>query len=209
MYRPPAFREDRPEVLHEAIRTHPLGTLITSGCSGLMANVLPFSLRTGSDGDILCAHLAKANEQLQDLREQTPALVLFQGPQAYVSPSWYPTKKEHGKAVPTWNYVIVQVWSRPRVIDDDGWLLDQIGELTREHESRRADPWKVTDAPAPFVKAQLKGIAGLEMPISRIEGKWKVSQNQPERNRLGVVAALRSEGLNDLAELVADSANGH
>ena len=209
MYRPPAFREDRREVLHEAIRNHPLGTLITAGSSGLMANVIPFILRTGKDGDTLCAHLAKANGQLQDLRERTPALVLFQGPQAYVSPSWYPTKKEHGKAVPTWNYVIVQVRGAPKVIDDNDWLLHQIAELTNEHESQRAEPWKVTDAPAAFVTAQLKGIAGIEMPITRIEGKWKVSQNQPQRNRLSVVAALRSEGHTDLADLVEGNAGGH
>lgn len=204
MYSPPAFREDRPEVLREAIRAHPLGTLVTSGSSGLMANVLPFSVVSGSEGDVLRAHLAKANPQLLDLREQAPALVLFQGPQAYISPSSYPTKQEHGKVVPTWNYVIVQVWGTPTVIDDNDWLLGQIGELTEAHESKRAQPWKVADAPQPFVEAQLKGIVGLELPISRIEGKWKVSQNQPEQNQRGVIAALRSEGFDELADVVAD-----
>lgn len=204
MYRPPAFREDRPEVLREAIRAHPLGTLVTSGASGLMANVLPFSLVSGPDGEVLRAHLAKANQQLTDLREGAAALVLFQGPQGYISPNWYRTKQEHGKEVPTWNYVVVQVWGTPTVIDDDHWLLEQIDELTRAHESKRTEPWNVTDAPQPFVQAQLKGIVGMELPISRIEGKWKVSQNQPERNQRAVVAALRSEGFDDLAEKVAE-----
>lgn len=206
MYRPPAYREDRPEVLREAIRAHPLGTLVTSGSSGLIANVLPFSLHSGADGDVLRGHLAKANEQLADLREQAPTLVLFQGPQAYVSPSWYPTKQEHGRVVPTWNYVVVQVRGTPAIIEDEDWLLAQINELTNLHEEKRADPWRVTDAPRSFVQAQLKGIAGLEVPISRLEGKWKVSQNQPERNQQGVVAGLRSEGLDDVAELVAGRA---
>ncbi len=204
MYRPPAFREDRPEVLRDAIRAHPLGTLITSGTSGLMANVLPFSIVSKAEGDVLRAHLSKANQQLLDLREQAPTLVLFQGPQAYISPSSYPTKQEHGKVVPTWNYVIVQVWGTPNVIDGHGWLRGQIDELTEAHESKRAEPWKVTDAPAPFVDAQLKGIVGLEVPVRRIEGKWKVSQNQPEENQRGVIAALRSEGFDGLADAVAD-----
>lgn len=180
------------------------GTLVTCGASGLMANVLPFSLVSGPDGDVLRAHLAKANQQLTDLREGAPTLVLFQGPHGYISPNWYPTKQEHGKEVPTWNYVVVQVWGTPTVIDDDHWLLEQIDELTRAHESNRAEPWNVTDAPQPFVQAQLKGIVGLELPISRIEGKWKVSQNQPERNQRAVIAALRSEGFDDLADEVAE-----
>jgi transcriptional regulator len=169
-----------------------------------MANVLPFSIASGSEGDVLRAHLAKANQQLLDLREQAPTLVLFQGPQAYISPSSYPTKQEHGKVVPTWNYVVVQVWGTPKIIDDDNWLLEQIGELTEAHESKRADPWKVTDAPEPFVEAQLKGVIGLQLPISRIEGKWKLSQNQPEQNQRGVIAALRSEGFDELADEVAN-----
>lgn len=207
MYRPPAFQEDRPDVLRQAIRVNPLGALITSGSSGLIANVLPFSLACGPDGDILRAHIAKANEQLSDLREQAPALILFQGPQAYVSPSWYSTKKEHGRVVPTWNYVIVQVWGTPTVIDDAAWVLAQITELTSMQESNRAEPWKVTDAPEPFVEAQLKGIVGLEVPVARMAGKWKVSQNQPEQNKAGVVAGLRSEGFDDLAEIVSERAN--
>lgn len=206
MYRPPAFREDRPEILREAIRAHPLGTLVTAGSGGLMANMLPFSLRESQSGDVLRAHLAKANEQIAELREGTPALIVFQGPHSYVSPSWYPTKKEHGKAVPTWNYVIVQARGVPRIIDDTDWLKQQLVELTSAHEEGRSEPWSVDDAPASYLEAQLKGIVGLEIAVNRLEGKWKVSQNQPEPNRQGVVAGLRSEGQEALAEIVEQRA---
>jgi transcriptional regulator len=118
MYTPPAFREDRPEVLRELIRSHPLATLVTGGSGGLIANLVPFVLAKTSEGEVLRAHMARANEQFSSLREGAEALAVFQGPQAYISPSWYATKKEHGKVVPTWNYVVVQVWGRPQVIED-------------------------------------------------------------------------------------------
>jgi len=194
MYRPPAFREDRPELLHAAIRAHPLATLVTHGASGLAANLVPFTLVPGEDGpDLLRAHLARANPQLADLRAGGEALVIFQGPQAYVTPSWYPSKREHGKVVPTWNYILVQAHGRPRVIDDADWLRTQIDALTKLQEAGRADPWAVTDAPPDYVAAQLKGIAGVEIAVERIEGKWKASQNQPAANREGVVAGLRAQ----------------
>jgi transcriptional regulator len=207
MYRPPAFREDRLDILREAIRMHPLATLITSGSSGLIANVVPFSLRTGPDGDVLCAHLAKANEQIADLSEQTAALIMFQGPQAYMTPSWYPTKQEHGRVVPTWNYVIVQAWGLPRVIDDREWIHDQLTELTAANESKRVEPWSIEDAPKDFIEAQMKGIVGLEIPIDRLEGKWKASQNQPIPNRIGVAQGLKDDGHRALATEVITRAS--
>ena len=194
MYRPPAFREDRPEFLHAAIRAHPLATLVTHGASGLSANLVPFTLATRPGApDMLRAHLARGNPQLAELRQGAEALVIFQGPQAYVSPSWYPSKQEHGKVVPTWNYIVVQAWGRPRVIDDAEWLLAQIGDLTTEQEAARPAPWAVEDAPADFVAGQLKGIAGVEIPVDRIAGKWKASQNQSAANRAGVVTGLTEE----------------
>lgn len=194
MYRPPAFREDRPELLHAAIRAHPLATLVTHGPSGLTANLVPFTLVPGEGGpDLLRAHLAKANPQLADLRAGGEALVIFQGPQAYVTPAWYPSKQEHGKVVPTWNYILVQAHGRPHVIEDAAWLRAQIDALTTLQEGSRADPWAVTDAPADYVAAQLKGIAGVEIAIERIAGKWKASQNQPAANHEGVVAGLREQ----------------
>lgn len=203
MYTPPAFRENRPEVLREAIRAYPLGTLITGGPSGLIANVLPFSLQTAPEGDVLHAHLAKANDQIDDLRQGSPALVVFQGPQAYVSPSWYPTKHEHGRVVPTWNYVIVQITGIPVIVDDATWLRNQIEQLTAAHEHGRIAPWSVSDAPESFVAGQMKGIVGLEIAVSRMEGKWKTSQNQPVENRIGVEQGLRADGFTDLARYVA------
>ncbi|MES3110455.1 FMN-binding negative transcriptional regulator [Sphingomonas aurantiaca] len=208
MYRPPAFREDRPDILYEVIRTHPLATLVTYGTSGLMANVVPFTLHVDPATAVLRAHLARANEQVDHLLEGSPILVIFQGPQAYISPSWYATKREHGKVVPTWNYVIVQVRGTPVVIDGRDWLRDQIDELTAIHERGRADPWSLEDAPADFVAGQMKGIIGVEIPIERIEGKWKVSQNQPIPNRIGVERGLRSDGRADMADEVTVRPNG-
>jgi transcriptional regulator len=207
MYRLPAFREDRVAVLCDATRAHPLGLLITAGPAGVMANSVPFTIAQRPAGDVLCAHLANANEQVPDLRTGKPVLVVFQGPQAYVTPSWYASKREHGKVVPTWNYVVVQARGTPRVIDDPEWLVQQIGELTDAHEASRPNPWAVEDAPAPFLQAQLKGIVGLEIPVERLEGKWKASQNQAEMDRAAVAAGLCDEGHAELAALVAAGPN--
>lgn len=193
MYRPPAFREDRPEVLRDAIHRHPLATLVTYGTDGLQANLLPFIIAAGAGGgDVLRGHLAKANGQLRDLASGLEALVIFQGPEAYISPSWYATKRQHGRVVPTWNYVVVQARGSAKLIDDPAWLLAHVQELTGEHERGRKKPWAVTDAPVSFVSSMLKGIVGIEISISHIEGKWKVSQNQPAENRDGVVEGLRA-----------------
>ncbi len=204
MYRPPHFREDRPEVLHALMRAHPLATLVTAGAGGLMANLLPFTLaETGGKGT-LRAHLAKANPQLEALRDGAQALVIFQGPDAYISPAWYPAKAEHGKVVPTWNYAVVQARGTPRVIDDPDWLRALVETLTTTHEATRPTPWQVGDAPEPFIAAMLNGIAGLEIPIDSLEGKWKVSQNRAAADRQGVVAGLRQEGGDEaMARLVA------
>lgn len=202
MYTPAAFREDRPEVLRRLIRSHPLATLVTGGANGLIANLVPFVLTTTADGDVLRAHMAKANDQLASLREGGEALVIFQGPEAYISPAWYPSKQEHGKVVPTWNFVVVQAWGTPVVIDDPAWLRAQIHDLTTLQEGGRDDPWAVADAPADYIDAQVRAIAGLEIPVSRIEGKWKASQNQPQANRHGVVKGLRESASDAMADIV-------
>ena len=206
MYRPPHFREDRLDILHALIRAHPLAMLVTTGESGLTANLIPFLIDPDrSDKGLLRAHLARANDQLRQLENGAEAMVLFQGPEAYITPSWYASKREHGKVVPTWNYVTVHAWGVPRVIDDAAWLRQQIGELTQMQESVRAEPWAVEDAPEAFVASQIKGIVGLEIPISRIEGKWKVSQNRPSADRAGVIDGLRADAQDgdSMAELVA------
>jgi transcriptional regulator len=204
MYRPPAFREDRQETLHDLIDAHRLGTIVTHGPEGLVANLIPFTLdRTQGERGVLRAHMAKGNDQFASLASGAETLVIFQGPEAYITPGWYPSKQEHGKVVPTWNYAVVQAWGRPTVIDDADWLLAQISELTHTQEAQRAEPWAVADAPPTYVASQLKGIFGIEIPIERIEGKWKVSQNRPEGDRVGVASGLALEGEAVMAELVA------
>lgn len=207
MYQPPHHREERLEVQQALIRAHPLGTLVTLGPNGLEANAIPFVLdATRGPLGTLKAHLARANPQWRSFDPAVEALVVFQGVESYITPSWYATKRETGKVVPTWNYVVVQARGPLAVIADPDWLAVQIGELTQMQEAGRAGPWSVVDAPARFVEAQLKGIVGLEVAITRIEGKWKVSQNRPEADRLGVVRGLESAGDEaslTMAELVA------
>ena len=202
MYQPPHFREDRIEVQHRLIRSHPLGLIVTSGPGGLQANHAPCLIYPdASERGTLRVHLARANPQWQELAAVEQCLVVFQGPQQYITPSWYATKKETQKVVPTWNYITVHTWGRPRVIDDAAWLRRQIEDLTNLNESGFAEPWRVSDAPESFVASQLKAIIGIEIPIDRIEGKWKVSQNRPERDRVGVVTGLRASG--ETAEIMA------
>lgn len=173
---------------------HPLATLITAGSHGLIANLIPFSLHGGGEYGALRAHLARGNRQLDALREGTEALVVFQGPACYVTPSWYPSKAEHNKAVPTWNYAVVQVRGKPQVMDDATWVRAQIDQLTDHLEHKREHPRQVSDAPDDFIAAQLKGIVGVDIPILSIEGKWKVSQNRSPIDRQGVLDGLRTEG---------------
>ena len=207
MYQPSLFREDRLDVQHDLIRAHPLGLLVSAGPGGLIANPLPFFLdASASERGTLRCHMARANPQWRDLAAVGECLVVFQGPQDYVTPSWYATKRETGKVVPTWNYATVHAWGRPQVIDDAGWLRRNVEELTRAREAVRSVPWNVDDAPPDFVAMQLRAIVGVEIPIVRIEGKWKVSQNRPEADRVGVVAGLREQGPDSepMAQLVAE-----
>ena len=198
MYQPEHHREDDLGVQHTLIRAHPLGLLVTTGAGGLEANPIPFVLdaAAGAKGT-LKGHLARANRQWRDFDPAVEALVVFQGAEAYITPSWYATKTETGKVVPTWNYAIVQAYGPLRVIEDADWLRRQIDALTLAQERTRPEPWQVSDAPAPFVAAMLRGIVGIEIEIARIAGKWKVSQNRPQADRTGVVQGLRAEGSAD------------
>jgi transcriptional regulator len=207
MYQPPHFREERLDVQHALIRAHPLGLLINSSEDGPNANAIPFLLDThASPQGTLHAHLARANPQWRQLAGDGRVLIVFQGPQSYVTPSWYATKQETGKVVPTWNYAIVQVRGTARVIEDREWLRQHVSELTVSNEAPRAMPWAVDDAPETYIDAQLKGIVGIEIEIAAIEGKWKVSQNRPESDRTGVADGLAAErdtaGAHAMAELV-------
>lgn len=208
MYRPPSFREDRLEVQHALVRAHPFATMVTRGLEGPEASHLPFVL----DGDAsakgtLRAHLARANDHWRTLDPDQPALVIFQGAESYITPSWYPSKREHGKVVPTWNYAVVHAWGRPWIVEDRDWLHRHVEALTALRERLRPEPWAVSDAPEPFVAAQLVAIVGIEIAIDRIEGKWKVSQNRPAADRSGVAAGLVGEGdgrAQAMAELVTE-----
>jgi transcriptional regulator len=204
MYQPPHFREDSRTAQHALIWAYPLGLLITGDLDGLTANPIPFLLDEAGEHGVLRAHLARANPQWRALAAAEECLVVFQGPQGYVTPDWYASKREHGRVVPTWNYATVHAWGRPQVIEDEGWLRRQIADLTTLREAPRARPWAVTDAPEPFVAAQLRALVGVEIPITRIEGKWKMSQNRPEADRTGVIAGFREAGETVLAGLVAE-----
>ncbi|MDR5170406.1 FMN-binding negative transcriptional regulator [Methylobacillus flagellatus] len=193
MHNPSIFREERLDVLYQLITEHPLATLITSGPQGLMANLLPFALHLDGENGVLRAHLARGNKQLDELRAGGEALVVFQGPQFYVTPSWYPSKAEHGKVVPTWNYTMVQVRGTPLVIDDPDWLLAQASHLTQHNEAERTQPWQVADAPADFIASQLKAIVGVEIPVQSIAGKFKLSQNRSAQDRQGVMQGYETE----------------
>lgn len=192
MYVPPAFREDDPSVLRQIMREARLSTLVTATSEGLVATPLPLFLDE-SEGEhgVLYGHVAKANPQWQ-MPASGEALVIFPGPDAYVTPSWYATKREHGKVVPTWNYVAVHAYGRAEFFVDEDRLLEAVTRLTNLYERPRAEPWAVTDAPEPFIKSQLKGIVGLRLPIARLEGKRKMSQNRNADDREGVAEGLMS-----------------
>jgi transcriptional regulator len=195
VYNPQHFREERIEILHGLIRAHSLATLVTLNASGLEASHVPLLLDPDpAPRGTLRGHFSRANPQWRDFSADVPALAIFSGPQHYVSPSWYPSKREHGRVVPTWNYAVVHAYGPLRLIEDEERLRGIVRELTRTHEAGSERPWNVEDAPKEFVDGQLKAIIGIEMAIERLEGKWKVSQNRPEADRAGVAAALRSLG---------------
>lgn len=212
MYIPQQFEETRIEVLHHLMKSHPLAAWVTLADTGLVVNHVPFQIDE-SDGQFgtLRAHLPRANPVWGQLSSTVEAVAIFQGPESYVSPSWYPSKQVNGKVVPTWNYAVVHAHGQPRLIEDADWLLNHLEALTDEHEASQARPWKVADAPKDFTDRLLAALVGIEIPISRMEGKWKVSQNRLPADRLGVIAGLESrddDRSRAMAELVRQHA-GH
>jgi len=180
--------------MHDLMRTHPFATLISYASDGISANHVPLVLhQDGSDFGTLRGHIAKANGLANNFDATVELLAVFQGPHHYVTPAWYPSKKQHGKVVPTWNYAVVHAYGTLRVIDDADWLLAQVQSLTNLHEAGRDQQWAVSDAPPDYVEKMLKGITGLEIPISRLQGKWKVSQNKDDADREGVARGLKNE----------------
>ncbi len=206
MHIQPQFRETREAVLHDLIRQHPLATVVVQH-DELMVNHFPLVLESvgehvGGHG-ILQGHIPRSNPLCAALADGHPAVAVFHGPEGYVSPSWYPSKHEHGKAVPTWNYVVVHAHGIAKAVHERGWLLAHLNALTDQQESGQARPWQVADAPPEFTEQMLGGIVGIEVRISAIVGKWKVSQNRPESDQLGVAAGLRNRGSSDDLALAA------
>jgi transcriptional regulator len=208
MYEPPLHRVDDLAQMHALIKERVFGLLISNGAEGLVANSVPFVLDSAASRlGTLKVHVARANSQWRDLQTSPDALVVFQGRDHYITPSWYETKRETGKVVPTWNYTMVQAKGRAQVMDD-AWLARQIEELTQTLESRRAQPWAVSDAPADFVAMQRRAIVGIEIEILDIRGKWKTSQNRSAADRAGVAAGLAALGDEDalaMAEIVRET----
>jgi len=206
MYSPTHFQENRPEVLHELMREHPLACLVAHTAQGLQANHVPlmFEPRARSPG-ALQGHIARANSLWRELKDGAEVLALFQGASHYISPNWYPTKAEHGKVVPTWNYAIVHARGRIAWIHDASWLREFVSKLTDSQERQQKTPWQLTDAPPKYVDQMLGAIVGFEITITELVGKWKLSQNRSAADRAGVVAGLAelpAESSREMAALV-------
>lgn len=204
MYMPKQFEEPRVDVMHELIRARPLATLVTLSSNGLNANHIPLHLsESPAPFGTLQGHVARANPVLSDLDKGMEVLAVFHGPDAYITPSWYATKKETGKVVPTWNYAVVHAYGYVRVVDDASWVRAQLEALTAHNEASFSEPWSVSDAPHDFAEKLIGNIVGFEMIISRLSGKWKVSQNQPQQNQASVVEGLKASGLQDSSVMAA------
>src|SRR5882724_10875580 len=206
MYQPDHFRVDDLAEMHALMRARPLVALVSGGAAGLYATHMPTVLKDDGPFGLLEFHLARANPHWKILAEQDEALVIFLGPEGYITPNWYPSKADHAKVVPTWNYAAVHAYGRPEVMQDKDWLRRHVGELTTQQERNEALPWALTDAPESFIEVMLRGIVGFRFAITRLEGKWKMSQNREMNDRQGVVKGLEQRGEGDdreIAELVS------
>jgi transcriptional regulator len=208
VYIPPLFNEPNVEVLHDAIRHTGLATLVTLTADGLIASHVPMLLDPDpAPYGTLLGHVARPNPQARGATPGVHALAIFQGPDAYITPSWYATKPQNPKVVPTWNYVAIHAYGPIQFFPDAERLRAIVTRLTERQESLRAEPWAVTDAPPDFIDGMLKGIVGFAMPITRLEGKWKMSQNRPAVDQKSVVAGLSTEGQDAVAALVSAATN--
>lgn len=203
MFQPPMFKEERLSILHDLIDAYSFGILIAHEDGDISVNHLPFVLHQDlGDKGTLRAHMAKGNPLWKKFDAGSDIMVIFQGPHHYISPAWYASKAEHGKVVPTWNYATVHARGVLQLIDDPDWLITQIGSLSDIHEAGRDDPWKVTDAPEKYIRGQMKGIVGLEIEITALVGKWKMSQNKNDADKLGIFAGLENDGDENALEMI-------
>ena len=209
MFVPTAFEEKRVEVMHQLMRENSLATLVVQTENGLEANHIPLHLKQdGTEFGVLVGHVARVNPVWKMFKQDVEVLAIFHGPNSYISPSWYPTKQENHKVAPTWNYAVVHASGFIRAVEDANWLLELLNILTREHEAQFEKPWNVADAPEDYVNKLVKAIVGIEIPISKLVGKWKVSQNQPERNQVGVIEGLfETHDLSEMAKLMNSHLN--
>ncbi|MEQ1486590.1 FMN-binding negative transcriptional regulator [Methyloglobulus sp.] len=203
MYIPKYFEVTNVKVIHKLIHDYPLATLVTTSANGLNANHIPMHLTdTLESYGTLRGHVARSNPLLEDIHGENQSLAIFHGPNAYITPTWYETKKEHGKVVPTWNYVVVHAYGNLQIVDKPEWLRTQIEALTDQNESQFSEPWAITDAPVEFTEKLFESIVGIEMKITKLLGKWKVSQNQPLENQLSVIKGLKDKQQQDMADLI-------
>jgi transcriptional regulator len=202
MYIPKHFNEPNLKVMHDLMRTNPLATLVTTTLNGLNANHIPLILVENESFGILQGHVARANPIWQESLSEIESLAVFHGVNSYISPSFYATKKENGKVVPTWNYAVVHAYGTLRIIDDAVWLRSQIERLTAQQESSFPESWKLTDAPNDYIEKLILAVVGIEIVITKLEGKWKVSQNQPEQNKEIVVVGLENRSDTNDAEMI-------
>ena len=203
MYLPDHFRVDDVTQIHALMRGRPFAALISNGPLGLYASHLPTVLKSEGPFGLIECHLARANPHWRDLAEGNEAMMIFQGPEGYITPNWYPTKAETGKVVPTWNYAVVHAYGRPEVMQDKEWLRRHVGELTAQQEQTEPRPWQLSDAPDSYIDVMTRGIVGFRFPITRLEGKWKMSQNRQEPDWKGVVEGLNARASGDDFEIAA------
>jgi transcriptional regulator len=208
MYIPKQFEETSIDVLHRLIQAKPLATLVTLRHGEVEANHIPLQLASTSELGVLSGHVARANRLWTDHPEDREVLVIFQGAESYITPSWYASKAETGKVVPTWNYITVHARGRLRVIHDSDWILSQLRALTDHNEAGFVHPWAVSDAPSEFTQKLLEAIVGIQIEITDLKGKWKISQNRSTQDRATVVAGLTNSGQNEMAELVNSTLAG-
>jgi transcriptional regulator len=203
MYTPAHFKVEDVGEAHALMRARPFAVLVTMGSDGLTATHLPTVLKTDGSGPLgrIECHLARPNPQWKTFQPDVDALLIFQGPEAYVRPGWYPSKAEHGKAVPTWNYAVVHAYGRLEVMQDPAWLLAHVSDLSRQQEAPYADPWATSDAPESYMAVMARGIVGLRLDISRLQAKLKMSQNRDDRDRAGVGEGLRERARGEDAEI--------
>jgi len=201
MFQPDHFRVDDLAEMHALMRAHPFAALVSNKPAGLYGTHLPTVLKEeGAHGTIEC-HLARANPHWKDLAEGNEAMMIFSGVDGYITPNWYPTKQQTAKAVPTWNYAVVHAYGRPAIMKDKDWLLRHVTELSDQQERTEAHPWKVSDAPEGYIDVMMRGIVGFRFEITRLEGKWKMSQNRETQDRLGVMEGLKARASGDDLEI--------